>query len=185
MDNKKSPLLSIVIPTKNRQYTCLYVIETCLLIKNNDIEIIVQDCSDSNILQKQITNKFENDSRILYQFDGTKPSMTDNWNKGYENSSGKYIIGIGDDDGILPEIYEIANWADRHSFEVVGHTEPYNYLWPDYPIKHYQGSLIARNFNSSIQYIDDLKARVKLRSKYADMGYAIDLPMVYHRLISR
>lgn len=185
MITHSQPLLSIVIPTKNRQHTCLCAIEGALLLKKADIEIIVQDCSDDEILRQQIIDKFGSDSRIIYEYINSKPSMTDNWNKAYENSTGKYIIGIGDDDGILPEVYEVAKWADSNSIDVVGHTEPYSYLWRDYPIKHYQGSLIVREFNGSVSLNENLLDTVNVRSKYADMGYAIDLPMVYHRLISR
>ena len=58
MNNLKTlPLLSIIIPTKNRQYTCLYSIESALKISDDNLEIIVQDCSDTDILKDNIFNR--------------------------------------------------------------------------------------------------------------------------------
>ena len=101
----QSPLLSIIIPTKNRQHTCLYAIESGLLLNKTDIEIIIQDCSDSNKLEKQIIDKFGIDARINYEYTDTKPSMTENWNRAFERSKGLYKCGIGDDDAVLPSIF--------------------------------------------------------------------------------
>src|SRR6266576_1177953 len=105
MTDNKSPLLSIVIPTKNRQYTCLYAIESVLLLNKEDIEIVIQDCSDSNILEKQIIDKCGTDTGISYEYVETKPSMTDNWNRAFERAKGIYKCGIGDDDAVLPDIF--------------------------------------------------------------------------------
>ena len=58
------PILSIIIPTKNRQMTALFAVKTALTVPSDDIEIIVQDCSDDDSLKHDLQNL--NDARIKY-----------------------------------------------------------------------------------------------------------------------
>ncbi|MBK9533325.1 MAG: glycosyltransferase [Chitinophagaceae bacterium] len=123
MSDHTIPLLSIVIPTKNRQFTCLYAIESALLINNDDFEVVVQDCSDTNILKKQIHDKFGMDPRIKYFYLSEKLSMTENWNRAFSNTKGEYICAIGDDDAVLPAIYEITKGAKERNLNMVKHPQ--------------------------------------------------------------
>ena len=50
----KTPLLSIVIPTKNRQKYALSIIQTILSIKDYALELVIQDNSDTNELENSI-----------------------------------------------------------------------------------------------------------------------------------
>src|SRR5687768_13393833 len=106
MSDGQSPLLSIIIPTKNRQYTCLYAIESALNMKSDIFEVVVQDCGDTNSLEEAIVSKFGNDNRLKYRYTNTSPSMTENWNLAITHAKGKYICGIGDDDAVLPACLE-------------------------------------------------------------------------------
>jgi glycosyltransferase involved in cell wall biosynthesis len=182
------PLLSIVIPTKNRQPTCLYAIESVLFLPKKDIEIIVQDCSDSNILEQQIIDKFGTDTRIKYEYVDSKPSMTDNWNRAYERATGLYKCGIGDDDAVLPNIYEITKWAKENNIEAVGHSKRYAYFWPDYTIVPEYASklMIVDSINYEkvkIYNRNDLDNLLKVQATKPDMNYR-NLPMAYHCLLS-
>lgn len=179
----QQPLLSIIIPTKNRQMTAVYAVKTALLIEGTDIEIIVQDCSADDSLRQQLA--VLNDRRIKYFYQNDAVSMTDNWNRAYGNAGGAYLIGIGDDDAVFPDIYTVAKWAYENQVEAVGQTEPFQYFWPNFPIASIQKRLFVKPFAGGVTEVTDLYERVKLRSKFCDDGYGIDLPMVYHRLISR
>ena len=188
MIDNKLPLLSIIIPTKNRQYTCVYAIESALLLNKEDIEIIVQDCSDSNILEKQIVDKFGTDARIKYEYVDTKPSMTDNWNRAFERATGIYKCGIGDDDAVLPNIYEITKWAKENNVEAVGHTKKYLYAWPDYTfMPEYASKLIVMNSDTSesvkIYERNELDKLLETQAAIPNMNY-LKLPMVYHCLLA-
>lgn len=183
------PLLSIIIPTKNRQYTCLYAIESAVNINSNDIEIIIHDCSDSDVLYGQIKEKFGSDERIKYFHTTTNPSMTENWNMAFSYATGEYLCAIGDDDAVLPEIYKIAKWAKRNSIETVGHTRQfavYAYKWPDFEDENLKSKLvITRSFDGSVIRNVDTKAILNDKvSKRITLDY-FELPMVYHSLVHR
>jgi glycosyltransferase involved in cell wall biosynthesis len=177
------PLLSIIIPTKNRQMTALFAVKTALAIPSDDIEIIVQDCSEENSLKFQLDTL--NDSRIKYYFQNDSISMTENWNRAYSHASGDYQIGIGDDDGVLPDILQVVKWAKSNELEAVGQTEPYHYFWSNFPVYHLKNRLLIKPFSGNILPKVDLYQTVLKRSKLCDDGYSIDLPMIYHRLISK
>ncbi len=186
MPENKIPLLSIVIPTKNRQFTCLYAIESALLINNNDFEVIVQDCSDANILQQQIQEKFGLDPRIKYFYSAEKLSMTDNWNRAFANTKGEYICAIGDDDAVLSYVYELSLWAKQKDILAVMQKEIISYFWPGFTPQTFKGTLaFNNNFSESKLLVNDLKTRVLAYSKLtAPMSY-ISLPQAYHCLFSR
>ena len=41
------PLLSIVIPTRNREFYCIQAIKHILSFENKDFELVIQDNSES------------------------------------------------------------------------------------------------------------------------------------------
>ena len=52
----KKPILSIAIPTRNRQLYAVESIRTILSIIDNDIEVVVQDNSDDSSLESMLPN---------------------------------------------------------------------------------------------------------------------------------
>lgn len=183
------PLLSILIPTKNRQYTCLYAIESVILLnRNDDVEIIVQDCSDDDSLKAKIMEKFGNNANIKYEHQDTKPSMTENWNRAFARGTGYYKCGIGDDDAVLPSIYEVAKWAKQQDIDAIGHSKKYNYFWSDFSIiPGYSGRLVKvlDDFDeeTKIYTRDILDEMIRQRATIPNMDYR-DLPIAYHTLLS-
>ncbi|GAA4728119.1 glycosyltransferase family 2 protein [Flavisolibacter ginsenosidimutans] len=181
------PFLSIIIPTKNRQYTCLFAIESALRLNRDDVEIIVQDCSDTDVLKKQILEKFGTASNIKYFHSADNPSMTENWNRAFDNATGEYQCAIGDDDAVLPELYEAARWAKANAMDAIAHTgdsAAYSYKWPDFGDEELRGKLVILHpFDGKVEerstkkVIDSIIDRV-------DLSYS-SLPMAYHCLISK
>lgn len=182
------PLLSVIIPTKNRQHTCLYAIGSVLSLNKNDVEIIVQDCSDTNALKAQIEARFGKDERISYEYLDTKPSMTQNWNRAFERATGIYKCGIGDDDAVLPNIYEVATWAKDNNAEAVGHSKKYNYFWPDFTaVPGYASKLVKvlDDFPQPVKIYDrnGLDDLLKKQASFPNMDYR-NLPIAYHTLLA-
>lgn len=182
------PILSVLIPTKNRQFTCLYAIDSVILLNKDDVEIIVQDCSDENILEEKINIKFSGDKRIKYEYLDTKPSMTENWNRAFARATGYYKCGIGDDDAVLPAIYEVAQWAKLNDIDAVGHSKKYNYFWSDFTvIPGYSSKLIKvlDDFEEDVKTYSraQLDEMIKARAAIPNMDYR-DLPIAYHTLLS-
>ena len=113
-----TPLLSIIIPTKNRQYTAVFAVRSVLNITSKKIEVVVQDCSDDTSLGDMIATEFPNDDRVKYFHSGTETiSLTQNWNLAVANTKGKYISGIGDDDAVLPYCLEATEWMDKNDHD--------------------------------------------------------------------
>ena len=81
-------LLSIVVPTKNRPATLAYAVRAALALPSDDLELVVQDCSDDNRTQDAIA-PFAADGRLRYEKSVGAPSMTDNWNLAFERVRGE------------------------------------------------------------------------------------------------
>ena len=186
MNNLKTlPLLSIIIPTKNRQYTCLYSIESALKISDDNLEIIVQDCSDTDILKDNIFNKFGNDKRIQYFYSDTLPSMTENWNLAISNATGKFICGIGDDDAVLSACMDVTKWMDTNKIEAVLGSFV-TYIWKDAYIGEFSNSKITydTHYSGAIYEIDIQKEFIK-KALNCGFGYTDDLPNLYHGILEK
>jgi glycosyltransferase involved in cell wall biosynthesis len=127
---KNSPLLSIIIPTRNRQKYAISAIISILSISAPDLELVVHDNSDSRDLEEYIRNNI-NDTRLRYHYTSAPQSMVDNWDAAVGLTSGKYLCLIGDDDGVNPEIIEATRWADMNDIDALKPTVSASYLWPE------------------------------------------------------
>ena len=185
MIENKIPLLSIIIPTKNRQFTCLYAIESALFINSENIEVVVQDCSDTDILKEQIFNRFGNDNRIKYFHTDSFPSMTENWNFAISNTIGKYICAIGDDDAVLPTCLEVTQWMDLNGVEAVLGAKV-SYVWKDAGVNSYTNGRLSHDMNYSGDIFEvDIKNEFIKKALNCGFGYTDDLTNVYHGIIEK
>ncbi len=100
-----SPLLSVVIPTRNRQKYAISSIVSILRIPDPYLEIVVQDNSDSRDLQELLRRNVQ-DSRLRYNYTPDPLSFIGNFNEAVRLATGDYLCFIGDDDGVNPEIME-------------------------------------------------------------------------------
>lgn len=90
------PLVSVVIPTKNRKYMLSMAIDSVLNQSYKNIQIIIQD-NNSTDGTSDIVAEFEADTRVEY-FQATKDlSMTENWSTGYQYVRGEYFVRLDDD----------------------------------------------------------------------------------------
>jgi glycosyltransferase involved in cell wall biosynthesis len=183
MENK--PLLSIIIPTKNGQYTAIFAVDSVLSIPSDNLEVIVQDCSDDDSLRQILFRKFGKDARLKYFHTHHKPSMIENWSLAIANTQGKFVYGIGDDDAVLPAIIEVAEWMDSKNIEAVVPLKV-QYIWNDAYLGTFANSrmTLPANFTGKVYSIDlDKEYNRKLRS--CGFGYNNYLPNIYHGFISK
>ena len=61
-------LLSVIIPTKNRAFYCIRAVDQILSLKDNRIQIVIRDNSDTNELEKIIREK--SSKTIKYDYIG-------------------------------------------------------------------------------------------------------------------
>jgi glycosyltransferase involved in cell wall biosynthesis len=179
------PLLSIIIPTKNRQYTAVFAVESVLDIESDDIEVVIQDCSDDNSLEDLLRLKFEDDPRVKYFYSDSKPSLTDNWNLAIGNTSGKYICGIGDDDAVMPLCIEIANWMNQNSVDAVLGSQIV-YIWKDAYLNSFSnGKITFSNFYSGEIFKVDIQMEFIKKAINCGFGYTDNLPNLYHGILRK
>lgn len=179
------PLISIIIPTKNRQYTALFAVESVLSIPSEKLELIVQDCSDDDSFGEILKNKYGKDIRLKYFHTDQRPSMNENWSLAISKTQGKFVYGIGDDDAILPALIEVAVWMDSKNIEAVIPLKV-QYIWNDAYLGTFSNSrmTLPTYFNGKI-YTIDLQKEFDRKVKNCGFGYTTNMPNLYHGFISK
>ena len=90
---------SVLIPTRNRLEFLRYAVETVRRQDYDDWELIIADNASGEDVGEYAASL--NDPRVIYIRSDEFISVTDNWNRALERSSGEWVIMLGDDDGLL------------------------------------------------------------------------------------
>lgn len=126
----ETPILSIVVPTKNRYRTLRVLIEAILNWKAQDFELIIQDNSVNNSEILESIVGFRTDKRLKYFYEPKSLTLVENCELAIEKTNGEYICFIGDDDGLVEETTEICKWLKANEIESASFRKA-SYLWPD------------------------------------------------------
>lgn len=121
-------LLSIVIPTKDRELYCKRVLDYMLTFNDDRIEYVIQNNGLSDELDEYIREK--NDSRIIYKHVYEPLCQVDNSDQSIALATGKYLCFIGDDDIVLPNIIQYVEYADKNNIDSIAQRNPVGYTWP-------------------------------------------------------
>lgn len=179
-------ILSIIIPTKNRQKYCLAAVKQIVSLKSKDIEICIQDNSDDNLLQEQIEQLCCSD--IVYNYHSGVLSFVDNFSEAVSLASGEYLCMIGDDDGILPNITTECQYMKDKGLDAYIPGLNAIYYWPSpNPIEENQrkGYLIINGTRTKKKSVDPLMVLNDLLKKGALNYYTFDMPRLYHGIVKR
>jgi glycosyltransferase involved in cell wall biosynthesis len=89
------PLISIIIPTRNRKEFVVSCIQSALNQTYKNIEIVI---SDNNSIDdtKEAISKFT-DPRIKYYNTEKSVSLTENWTNAFKHLKGEYFVRLDDD----------------------------------------------------------------------------------------
>ncbi len=181
---KIRPLLSIVIPTKNRYDYLKYFIEQLQRINSSEFELIIQDNSDDNSEFSKYIESLQVDW-VKYYYSGDSLSISENSDLAILNSSGEYVCYMGDDDGVTSDIVEWAHWMKNNGVDAIK-SSVITYYWPDTkPGKHFNnsGHLVYKRFNGDIHFHDPQEVLVNvLKSGCLSLGL---IPLVYHGMVKR
>lgn len=188
--NKVQPLLSILIPTKNRILFAKSALTSILGISDSRLELVIQDNSDSNEFKKWITANV-NDTRLVYNHTTTPLSFVENFSESIRLASGEYLCIIGDDDGINPEILYAAEWLKRENIDCLSTRITANFVWGDANVPttiftNVTGGVLT--ISKSIEYIREADPQKELESFVKDgaINYLdFNLPKLYHGIVSR
>jgi len=184
------PLLSIVIPTRNRVPYAISAIQSILEIPDPRLELVVQDNSDSRDLESYVHENIK-DNRFRYRYTPQPFSSIDNFNAAVELATGEYVCLIGDDDGVNPEIMEAASWAKSKNVDALALRTAVSYLWQGTGVpstlftKLVGGSLSVYGFCGRIRNADMEKEMRKLVRNGGSYYLDFNLPKLYHGLVHR
>lgn len=128
--NADIPLLSIVIPTRNRTDYVKSAIKSILSISSPQLQLVVKDNGDTNEVEDWLRDNIS-DQRVVYNYSNSPVTMCENYDSAVSLASGEYICLIGDDDGVNPEIVAATCWAKKNGFDALVPSSLINYVWPD------------------------------------------------------
>ena len=182
MDNY---LLSVIIPTKNRQYYCYNAVRQILSLYEKRVEIIIQDNSDELTLETQI-RELGAENVVYNHVDGIV-SFVDNFNEAISFATGKYLMIIGDDDGITSLALPTAEWADQQEICSIKPDLSFVYFWPGSEVftKDDNGKLDITGYSGLIREYEPLEGVRVLLEKSCQNYLDIDLVKLYHGMVRR
>ncbi len=179
--------LSIIIPTKNREYYCKRVIEQVLAATSTQTEIVIQDNSDSDELELFV--KGIDEERIVYNHEKRVLSFVDNFSEAVALAHGEYLCMIGDDDGILPNIEDVVKYAESQDLDAVIPGLNSVYVWPasNSIIKGGEEGYLVLSYIDKTS-IKDISAQDGLKQVLRNgcLDYQnYDIPRLYHGLVHK
>lgn len=175
--------LSIIIPTKNRQQYAFKCILTLLRFSSPAFEIVVQDNSDEPLLQEMLGDRIDG-VKLKYAYNNNCLSFCSNFEKGVELSSGDYLIAIGDDDCVFPEIVDLTNVMREKKIDAAVFDTHTTYIWPN-AISGNGGKLVVRKQRESIKKISTTLAWPSMTSSGNYDYQQYPFPKIYHGIINR
>lgn len=181
-----NPELSIIIPTRNRQYYCLSAIKQILALNLNSFEICIQDNSDTNSLFNDILQL--NNEHIVYHYHEGVLSFVDNFSEAVSLCSGQYVCMIGDDDGIMKDIEDVLIYAKAHNIDAIIPSIDFAYYWPtDKPLVPgaEKGYLLAPKRAIDAYYKKVTPSMAKLLDNAGQDYQLLNLPRLYHGLVKK
>ena len=186
----KQPILSIVIPTKNRQRFCLSAIKSILNIDDERIQIVIQDNSDDQSLEEQLPDNYS-ENRLKYRYNKGAISFVNNFNRAIEAADGEYVCIIGDDDGINPKIIDATLWAKANDVACITGSVSATYRWDNvgdrkkFHIKLPSSSLTLTKFTGNASIVN-LEISLKSLMENGGTNYMeFKFPKLYHGIVSK
>lgn len=172
-----SPVLSIVIPTRERSAYVTHAIRTCLAESGKDVEVVVLD--NASVDRTRDAVHAIDDERVRYFRSDRRLSMRQNFERGFGVARGEIIGFIGDDDGVLPGACAavIEHLASSDVGAVVGARA--HYFWPDLHGPRENVGLLPRGSGS-----ERLNSVRELRSVLRHADY-YRVPCIYHGFVKR
>lgn len=180
------PLLSVVVPTRNRQDCAISLARSLSASAARSFELVFHDNSDDASLGEAVAAL--SDPRIRYIHSSDRMNMHENFTRAITHARGRYLCGLGDDDGILIEpALQIVEKAYSNGVDAVL-TSARAYSWPG--LLHWlwgdvggHVSPIRRRLPFA-RALDPAEQVAKVFSDATVSGLGL-LPRLYHGIVSR
>ncbi len=180
--NTNMKLLSIVIPTRGREYYCIEAIKDILSYKRDDFELVICDNSDTDQIDEYL--QANPDERVVYQHIRGRINSVINMDTAMRMATGEYVCMIGDDDTILPTIFDAVLLAKNNDYNIVSPRDVVVYFWPK-ALKE-EGILSwALRVNEGGATEMDSESQLKAFVKNGCLTYSDVLPRIYHGIVKR
>lgn len=127
------PVLSICVPSRNRQEYFQATIIDLLRSSRGDVEFVFADNSDDPDVMNGFMADYLDDPRMTYLPSADSVlSMTDNWERTIARARGRWVTFVGDDDYADPELAGVLTELERRAGRVDALSwNPVNYFWPE------------------------------------------------------
>ena len=127
-----APVLSICVPSRNRQRYFQQTIDALLESPRDDVQFVFVDNSDDPSIMNGFMAPKAGDRRITYlPADERIYSMMDNWDRAVAAAVGRYVTVIGDDDYADPDLAAFLLNLEARVGGVDALTwSGFNYKWP-------------------------------------------------------
>lgn len=178
------PLVSVIIPTHNRAECAVSSIRA-VLRASELIEVVVSDTSEIDGISHAFTSSPSHRLKLLRP--GKPMSVVENFNFALSQASGEFLVFIGDDDLVAPEIADVAHWALREQVEAIGFSFPLLYYWPSFKSttrwRASSATLVVGPYDGSAHRID---TNEELRAALHNLGAGVlNMPRAYAGMVSR
>jgi glycosyltransferase involved in cell wall biosynthesis len=126
------PVLTICVPSRNRQPYFRETIEALLENDRADVQFVFADNSDDPSVMNTFLASKSGDSRVTYLPSADRTySMMENWERAVAAATGRYVTVIGDDDYADPDLAAfLINLEARVGVIDALTWSGFNYTWP-------------------------------------------------------
>ncbi len=127
------PILSICVPSRNRQPYFQQTIEFLASSQRDDVQFIFADNSDDPSIMNDFMGNYRFDRRIRFLASENRVlAMIDNWERTVAAATGQWVSVIGDDDLIDPDLVDALLVAKRLKPDMEAFSwSALNYVWPE------------------------------------------------------
>ncbi len=184
----ENPLLSLVIPTKDRANNLIEIL-TVIFSYNwdiSDVEIIVQDNSYDNSRIVKFLNSNDSTSIVKYFYSDKNMSQAENSNLACLNAKGEFLCFIGDDDCVHKDIIYVVKWMKRDKFNILINKKP-EFIWSNMVSSKFTKSTSGMFYSFRYSGTYSIKNCDDQLSLLLNNGgqYIYNLPQFYHGIVNK
>ena len=101
--------ITILIPTKDREYFLYYTLKTCINQEYKNYEVIVLDDGSTDNSIEMVKDLMKFNPHIKLHKNSDNLGMMENFEKGLNQVKDGYVMVLGGDDGLMPNSLSTIN----------------------------------------------------------------------------
>jgi hypothetical protein len=178
MGAESAPILSVIIPTRERCQTLPYTIRTALAQDVAELEVIVSDNASEDDTPR-VLQSFS-DPRLRSVRAPRRLSMCDHWEFALGHARGRYVLFIGDDDAVMPgRLSALFSFIDTAP-SALYYWPRHMYHWPIAGKPAYVSVIVSSGSMRRMKLAQSVRRSLQL----GGWGFQT-LPKAYHAAVAR